>query len=91
MNRATPESTAGASTEQMIKARVKITGVDHKHSRVSFVGPAKIERNVTTPYADLYKTEHNKSRHQHSAEIGHFDRFCLNKRDSSAKRIAENA
>jgi hypothetical protein len=45
-NRAAPGSTPGASAEQMIKARVKITGVDHKHNRVSFVGPAKIERTV---------------------------------------------
>ena len=46
MNRAAPGSKPGASTEQMIKARVKITGLDQKHNRVSFVGPAKIERTV---------------------------------------------
>jgi hypothetical protein len=46
MNRAAPGSTPGASMEQMIKARVKVTGVDHKHNRVSFIGPAKIERTV---------------------------------------------
>jgi hypothetical protein len=32
--------------EQMIKARVKVIGVDRKHNRVSFIGPAKIERTV---------------------------------------------
>jgi hypothetical protein len=46
MNHAAPGATPGASAEQMIQARVKITGIDHKHNRVSFVGPAKIERTV---------------------------------------------
>jgi hypothetical protein len=50
-NRAAPGSTPGAGAEQMIRARVKITGINRQHNTVSFVGPAKVERtvNVTAP------------------------------------------
>jgi hypothetical protein len=50
-SRAAPGSTPGAGAEQMIRARVKITGINRQHNTVSFIGPAKIERtvNVTDP------------------------------------------
>ena len=50
-SRAAPGATPGASAEQMIRARVKITGINRQHNTVSFVGPAQIERtvNVTDP------------------------------------------
>jgi hypothetical protein len=52
-SRTAPGSTPGASKEQMIKARVQITGVDHKHNRVSFIGPAKVERTVDVTDPDM--------------------------------------
>ena len=52
-SRAAPGSTPRASKEQMIKARVQITGVDHKHNRVSFIGPAKVERTVDVTEPDM--------------------------------------
>jgi hypothetical protein len=52
-NRAAPGATPGASAEQMIRARVKITGISRQHYTVSFVGPAKIERTVDVTNPDM--------------------------------------
>jgi len=52
-NRAAPGETPGGSKEQMIRVRVQITGIDHKHNMVSFVGPAKIERTVDVTNPDM--------------------------------------
>ncbi|MGD0102724.1 MAG: hypothetical protein ABSC06_01635 [Rhodopila sp.] len=52
-SRAAPGETPGGSHEQMIRVRVKITRIDHKHHVVSFIGPAKIERTVDVDDPDM--------------------------------------
>jgi hypothetical protein len=52
-NRAAPGSTPGAGAEQMIRARVKITGINRQHNTVSFVGLAKVERTVNVTEPDM--------------------------------------
>jgi len=37
----------------MIRARVKITGINRQHNTVSFVGPAKVERTVNVTEPDM--------------------------------------
>jgi hypothetical protein len=52
-NRAAPGATPGASAEQIIRARVRITGINRQHYTVSFVGPSKVERTVNVTDSDM--------------------------------------